>query len=151
MTVPSRTEAMAAMDAYFESGDDTYIRQSEADARDAARHLLRICLQQWWGANGPGSGYENAAETVLALLREVADELGMPTDPTPARHSLRKPFKAGVTRRVWDRDDWTCRHCGTHRNLTVDHIKPVSKGGTNDLDNLQTLCGTCNNRKNDRE
>jgi 5-methylcytosine-specific restriction endonuclease McrA len=65
------------------------------------------------------------------------------TEPVPRRAKL--PF-----RRVWDRDDWRCVTCGTHKNLTVDHIIPVSKGGTDDLDNLQTMCGPCNSRKGNR-
>ena len=28
--------------------------------------------------------------------------------------------------------------------INVDHILPVAKGGTNDLDNLQALCRSCN-------
>lgn len=31
--------------------------------------------------------------------------------------------------------------------LEVDHVVPISKGGTNDLDNLQTLCEPCNQAK----
>ena len=31
----------------------------------------------------------------------------------------------------------------------VDHIVPVSKGGTNDLDNLVTACEQCNLGKSD--
>ncbi len=34
--------------------------------------------------------------------------------------------------------------------LTADHIKPVSKGGTSNIDNVQPLCGPCNSRKKDR-
>lgn len=52
------------------------------------------------------------------------------------------PFRA-----VWDRDNWECRNCGTHCDLTVDHIVPLARGGTDDLDNLQTLCRSCNSRK----
>ena len=48
---------------------------------------------------------------------------------------------------VFQRDGYRCRECGaTNKETTlhIDHIKPVSKGGTNDIDNLQTLCETCN-------
>lgn len=40
-----------------------------------------------------------------------------------------------------------CVTCGTDKNLTLDHIKPVSKGGTDDFSNLQLMCRSCNSRK----
>ena len=49
------------------------------------------------------------------------------------------------------RDNWTCRACGCHdetgAELQGDHIVPVTHGGKNELANLQTLCGVCNNAK----
>ncbi len=48
---------------------------------------------------------------------------------------------------VWERDNFTCRMCGVRRHLRVDHIIPESKGGPTELDNLQTLCRTCNSKK----
>jgi hypothetical protein len=48
---------------------------------------------------------------------------------------------------VWLRDDFTCRECKTRSNLSVDHVIPESKGGTLEIDNLQTLCRPCNSRK----
>ena len=33
------------------------------------------------------------------------------------------------------------------RNLTIDHVIPSSRGGTDHIDNLQLLCGACNSVK----
>lgn len=43
-----------------------------------------------------------------------------------------------------------CLKCGRTERLSVDHIIPVSKGGTDDLSNLQCLCLYCNCSKRDR-
>ena len=40
-----------------------------------------------------------------------------------------------------------CKHHFPFRNLTVDHVVPKSRGGTDQLDNLQLLCGACNSMK----
>jgi len=46
-------------------------------------------------------------------------------------------------------DEWgnKCLHCGTTKRLTCDHIKPLSRGGRNDIENLQLLCHSCNCHK----
>ena len=43
-----------------------------------------------------------------------------------------------------------CAHCSSPENLEVDHIRPVSLGGSSERDNLQPLCGTCNRSKRNR-
>ena len=50
---------------------------------------------------------------------------------------------------VLSRDRYTCRLCGRSAErhgvvLHVDHIVPRSKGGTDEMDNLRTLCMKCN-------
>lgn len=46
------------------------------------------------------------------------------------------------------RDGFRCRSCGAAGNdLQIDHVFPVSAGGSSDLDNLQLLCKPCNFRK----
>lgn len=78
--------------------------------------------------------------------------------------------------RIFARDGFQCRHCGHHIGetqthaqieqarrdggirkdadpreiLTIDHIWPLSAGGTDADDNLQTLCLDCNQQKGDQ-
>ena len=51
---------------------------------------------------------------------------------------------------VLDRDGWQCAICSRPAD-TVDHIFPRIKGGDMwALDNLQSLCKSCNSRKGGR-
>ena len=43
-----------------------------------------------------------------------------------------------------------CVYCNSKKNLTIDHIKPVSKGGTDSARNLQVLCKSCNSKKGNK-
>lgn len=51
---------------------------------------------------------------------------------------------------VGRRDSFRCQGCGTSDNLQIDHKIPLDYDGSNDLDNLQLLCGPCNSRKGNR-
>jgi 5-methylcytosine-specific restriction protein A len=56
--------------------------------------------------------------------------------------------------RIFDRDGWTCAKCGrlvTEAEAELDHIKPLSRGGTHDDANLATLCIACHRTKTRRE
>jgi hypothetical protein len=65
----------------------------------------------------------------------------------------RKTIPPKLTLKVLKRDNYKCQICGKspstypELSLEVDHILPVSKGGTNDIENLQTLCFYCNRGK----
>ena len=45
-----------------------------------------------------------------------------------------------------------CEYCGKiETNLEIDHIIPLSKGGTNKLNNLALVCKSCNSSKKDKD
>ena len=66
----------------------------------------------------------------------------------------RQSIPKSVRFEVFKRDKFTCQYCGAQAPdviLEIDHIKPVSKGGTNDIMNLVTSCKACNSGKTNRE
>lgn len=44
---------------------------------------------------------------------------------------------------------YRCQRCGSREDLTIDHVRPLSKGGKN-RHNLQVLCKSCNFNKQAR-
>jgi hypothetical protein len=66
----------------------------------------------------------------------------------------RRAIPLGIRYQILTRDKSTCQCCGAKAcdgvQLHVDHIKPVSKGGTNIFENLQTLCRDCNLGKSNK-
>jgi len=58
--------------------------------------------------------------------------------PVEIRHQVSAKYK------------FKCKYCGRsvrHVKCHVDHIIPLSRGGTNDIDNLCLACQDCNLRK----
>ncbi len=49
--------------------------------------------------------------------------------------------------RIFRRDNEECVYCGSTKQLTLDHVIPRSRGGSNSWDNLVTCCHNCNVRK----
>ena len=85
-----------------------------------------------------------------------AETLGKnPATHTPTRIVDHSESVAGhepteeVKESVKQRDGWRCLCCheDNRRLLQIDHIDPRYHGGTNALDNLQTLCRSCNQNR----
>ncbi len=54
---------------------------------------------------------------------------------------------------LFRRDGQLCMYCGQHfmsRDLTRDHIRPLSQGGEDSWQNVITACRRCNNHKGGR-
>lgn len=59
-----------------------------------------------------------------------------------------------LRREIFRRDNYTCGYCGHRGNsltLHVDHVFPVSRGGSDDPSNLAAACWSCNLEKGSRD
>jgi len=70
-----------------------------------------------------------------------------PQEPRPVNNNGRIALKPGERRQIFERDAYRCCNCESYKDLVIDHIEPVSQGGTNAQENLQTLCRRCNTIK----
>lgn len=96
---------------------------------------------------GRANGSMSSNRFVLSVGTTPAEETaGLKPRKTRAA-SARRPVSARVRLNTYQRDGYACVLCGSHDDLTLDHIIPVAVGGTNDPDNLQTMCRPCNSRK----
>ncbi|MCY4389120.1 MAG: DNA methyltransferase [Desulfurellaceae bacterium] len=98
-----------------------------------------------------------AAALVVSRLRDEGSLL-FPTHSRadiPRRTDLGKlPSYKTHKHQLFGKQEGICAGCQIafpFRNMTIDHIVPQSKGGTDHIDNLQLLCGACNSLKGDRE
>jgi hypothetical protein len=85
--------------------------------------------------------------------REDEENSEIPEIPTLDSYSF---VRAGKWWAVLARDKWKCLSCGRSAKedgvlLEVDHIIPRSKGGSDDIINLQTLCKKCNIGKSNKD
>lgn len=45
------------------------------------------------------------------------------------------------------RETGKCWYCGQYHVVTIDHVLPLSRGGTHGIDNLAPACASCNSSK----
>ena len=59
----------------------------------------------------------------------------------------RKHIPKAVRDAVMERDNYTCVYCGSTNNPELDHNEAHANNGSDEIDNLQVLCKSCNRRK----
>lgn len=102
------------------------------------------------------------AESQIQSLQNEVKQLRryMPTfraeQPSPAviaKRVIRKMVKSKVRMEVYSTHAGLCFYCNTYlfyQRMTIDHMVPLIRGGTNARDNLVCACGPCNTAKGDR-
>jgi 5-methylcytosine-specific restriction endonuclease McrA len=54
---------------------------------------------------------------------------------------------------LFNRDNWKCQYCNAvlvAKTVTIEHVFPRSRGGTNSWTNCVTACKPCNRKKGNR-
>lgn len=72
-------------------------------------------------------------------------------DPLIKKHKRTK-INTDKRKSTYKKSKGYCCLCGKfidYEDFTIDHIIPVAKGGTNNIDNLQCACKVCNKIKTD--
>lgn len=85
-------------------------------------------------------------------------------DETASESSLKKRIIKKARHRAWLRtrcaeaQNWRCCYCQKEmtleangsRRVTLEHVTPVSLGGTDDYDNCAAACSSCNNKRQNK-
>lgn len=140
----ANTSVVESEDADARNARELQLEQQQSRRfRELARQMAQECGPMWRYGDGNG-GF------ILKILRDEFEAQGYGSSPLPVSKPRRKSIGTKLALKVFANDDYTCQHCGTRDNLTVDHIIPVIQGGTNEISNLQTLCQSCNSSKGGR-
>jgi len=132
--------------------DDSISKRLSRLDEDDALKLEYNRSDRYWQVLYPA--YELFKSQYNACVERILDARTHRADPEDHRPSFETPEQPPerpsdeLIAQVKNRDGG-CLCCGTtqRRILQVDHIAPVHFGGSNLLDNLQTLCRTCNQFK----
>lgn len=107
--------------------------------------------QQWMPSRMAVRAEVAYDEAAYRLFTDFYDPLPMALPPELRVGRIRGWRWEQIRRRIFSRDNFTCRYCGVIGGiLECDHVIPVSRGGNNDDSNLATACFPCNRAKRAR-
>lgn len=139
----------------------TDIRLASELTNAEAKELLKKCTKKLKGFQitqiESFQAKEPAAPAIVIPAQPAATQPAavQPTQPVhpmiqPITKTPRRCFTSKERSEIYIRDKGRCGICGEFiplNEFTIDHIIPISKGGTYDYDNLQCCCFKCNQLK----
>ena len=130
-------------DDYFSRIDEAIEKENIATKKlkEIAEILAKECSCLWHFGDGKG-GY---------VIRVIEEEMyRYVKKPEKSLPQIRKPIPKRIRTQVFESNAYRCVLCQDYKNLVIDHILPLSKGGSDDISNLQTLCWSCNSIKSNK-
>lgn len=100
------------------------------------------------------AGRDKEIDQAIDIVTEARAEQTLTRNRNKAKQVKRAEISANYDKifiAIGRRDGFSCAKCGdAGSDLQIDHIFPVSKDGSNEMDNLQLLCKDCNMAKGAR-
>lgn len=151
--VQSRKWRAANREKSRESARNTYyqdIEKTRAQRREQARQYSE--QRKIYATKRRAEDYEKVI-SIERASRERNKEKNRPAKN--ARQQIRNRIVQGSIYVISKKDlrrlyGQPCSACGTMENLSIDHIIPISRGGSHSVGNMMTLCRPCNASKHAR-
>ena len=105
--------------------------------------LLTACLQPAEVGAIITAAIQALADRDRPFFDSAPSFIGRPVFPAHRRPDI----PVAVRREVYAADGYRCVKCGAGQDLSIDHRIPRALGGSDDRENLQTMCRPCNRRK----
>lgn len=121
-------EKQKASEAKYREINREKIAKSQRDYRISNPEARRVAQRRW--------RQNNKSSVCDAQRRYRKRKLGAKGSHTLLEANQLLEHQGGV-----------CANCGSGQNMELDHIVPLSKGGGDDISNLQWLCRSCNRGK----
>ena len=127
---------------YSESGKKAVASKKEY-AKHRESYIQRV--KNWIAGNS-----ERHHEHVSAWMKRNPDKMQTYRENRRGRVASAGEYTQAEWESLCEFYGHICLCCKESKPLTVDHVVPLSKGGSNTIDNLQPLCASCNSRKNQK-
>lgn len=140
--------ALKLSSVFKEEGESTFMLSSSAYEVSVVESDKKLYHVQVIITN---NGYFTKDEQKEILVHKHRSYLINKKSNSPKKK--RSPLDHRLRHEVFKRDNYKCKDCGLSKEQTtlhVDHIISVSQGGSDELNNLQTLCQACNLAKSSK-
>jgi hypothetical protein len=122
-------------------------------AHNTPIYTIDECLE-WLLRLGEYAGKNEKIDSAITGLQDRIKSLTTKGEKKRLARIRRSQFgknREQISLALIERDGYECGHCRTQDDLTIDHIEPISKGGSDELKNLRFLCRKCNSAKSDKD
>lgn len=124
---------------------------------DGLAHQCRSCIHQTWREARSQQRPEHIRVPIFPRVRLESHKVPR-IDPKNIRQRadthkrrMQNPSGGDFTPEEWydlcAKYNFRCLCCGIRKPLTIDHVIPISQGGSNHISNIQPLCAWCNGSK----